>query len=183
MRRVHPANGITLLEIMFAVIILAMSMIPIAGVMGVGLRGTSKDFRNLSAIQFLEGTMRQVLAADYSRVPTGALTTPVNLGTFTLPLGDIASGGTTFNLSLQVTEEAVSMRYRPIRVDLGSFVATNPSTWVFDGAVSTLDFDNSNTMQAFRVKRIQGLVTWSEYELGAQKREIRMTTFLTKVTE
>lgn len=174
-------SGTSLLEIIMATVVLAVAMIPIAAMIGFGHRGTSKDFRNLTAIHLLEGTMRQVLAAEYDRIPIGTLASPVDLGTFTLPLGTIASSAANYDLSLVVTGESVSFAYQPIRVDLNTFVASDAATWAFDSPVS-IDFNNSSAVNPFRVKRVVGEVTWNEPEIN-QQRSIKMMTFLTRMHE
>ncbi|MBU1105613.1 MAG: hypothetical protein KKB51_03010 [Candidatus Riflebacteria bacterium] len=174
-------SGTSLLEIIMATVVLAVAMIPIAAMIGFGHRGTSKDFRNLTAIQLLEGTMRQVLVAEYDRVPIGNLTAPVDLGTFTLPLGTIASSSANYDLSLNVTGESVTFSYNPIRIDLNTFIATAAATWQFD-ASTDLKFDNSSIVKAFRVKRVVGQITWNEPERN-QQRSIKMMTFLTRMRE
>jgi len=174
-------SGTSLLEIIMATVVLAVAMIPIAAMIGFGHRGTSKDFRNLTAIQLLEGTMRQVLVADYDHVPIGNLTSPVDLGTFTLPLGTVASSSANYDISLRVTGESVTFAYQPIRIDLNTFVASDAATWEFDSSTD-ITFDNSSTMNAYRVKRVIGQVTWNEPERN-QQRSIRMLTFLTRMRE
>ena len=48
-------RGITLIEIVMAMLIMASVMIPVASIMGYGGRATVKDARRIAAIQLLAG--------------------------------------------------------------------------------------------------------------------------------
>jgi len=177
----NTKRATSLLEVIMATVLLAVAMIPIAAVIGFGHRGTSKDFRNLTAIQLLEGVMYQTLAAGYNNIPFGNLNTPVDIGTFTLPLGTIASTTANYDISLSVTGKSVTFSYRPVKIGQPTFIASDASTWVFDNT-HDLVFDNSSVANAFRVKKVVGTITWNEPENNLQ-RSIQMTTFLSRMEE
>ncbi|MBF0545074.1 MAG: hypothetical protein HQM08_11595 [Candidatus Riflebacteria bacterium] len=172
--------GLSYLEIIIAVLIMTGTMIPIASMLGYGYRHSSKDYRNLAAIQLLESTLSQVLTADYDRIPTGLLVAPINTGASDLPLGAVASGGYTFNLSINVAEIPVSFYYRPINVSNPTFLKNDSSTWIFDPP-TRLNLDNSNPDHKYKVKRVIGEIAWIEPD--GPSRKLQMETFLARLKD
>jgi len=177
-------SGITLLEIMFAVIILATAMIPIASMIGFGFRGTMKDYRNIVALQLLESTLNQVQSAAYDTIPEGTHTTTLSLvATDTnarIPLGTIASGGYTFNVSLNVTGENVTFSYQSVQYNLAGFDEDNPATWQFSG-VQTVSYNQASGLFARRVRRVVAIVDWTEP--NAAPRTVRAVTFKVRMRQ
>lgn len=178
-------QGITLLEIMFAVIILATAMIPIASMIGFGFKGTMKDYRNIVALQLLESTLNQVMAANYDVIPEGTLTTPVILdgsdANARIPLGAIATGGYTFNVSLNVTPQTVTFTYQSIRFDAPGFIASNPATWQFTGD-QTVTYNQASGLFARRVRRVEGIINWTEPN-ASMPRTVRAVTFKVRMRQ
>lgn len=177
-------RGITLLEIMFALIILATAMIPIASMIGFGFKGTMKDFRNIVALQLLESTMNQVHSAAYDSLPEGTHTVPLLLvATDTnarIPLGAIASGGYTFNVSLNIVAQDVTFAFQAVRYDAPGFVASNPATWQFTGN-QTISFNQASGLFARRVRRVEAVVNWTEP--NAVARTIRAVTLKVRMRQ
>lgn len=172
-------RGLTLTEVLLATIILAMCMIPIASLIGFGYRGTTKDFRHITAIHLTEGTLNQVMAASYTRiVATGGSYsgTSINLGDSTIPLGTIATAGANYSVRLRVDEIDAEFGYQPILVQQPGFVASNPATWVF-GAKATLKFDGTNASLPHKVKKVWCETTWTEPQAGAPTRLVRMFSY------
>ncbi|MBF0410909.1 MAG: hypothetical protein HQM10_26425 [Candidatus Riflebacteria bacterium] len=176
------SRALSYIEILLAIIIMAGAMVPIASIIGYGFRHSSKDFRNLASIQLLQGTLSQVLAADYDRITTGNHTSPIDTGGSVIPLGLVASAGYNFNLRLSVTEISATFNYRPIRVDNANFVLDDPATWNF-GPAETLNFNSANasSKNKYKVKQIVGEISWMEPE-GAS-RNLKMQTYLAQLKD
>lgn len=175
--------GVTLLEILLATCVLALTMIPIAGLIGVGFRSSSKDFRTVIALQLLESTLNQVLTADYEKIPTGSdIKKTIDLGSGnSIILGTIASQGISFSMTLNVEEINTSFDYKPVLVENSGFIATSPSTWSFGGATS-LVFDNSSNLQRRRVKKVEAVTSWLEQPQALTK-TIKMISYLAQLKE
>lgn len=77
-------NGVTLIEIMLAMVILAMAFIPIMGVMGTSVKATDKDNRTIKAIEMCQKKLNKALQFPFK----SQLTPPVG-GSFTF--GGVAS--------------------------------------------------------------------------------------------
>lgn len=114
-RELKINRGVTLLEIMMALLIMSSAMIPIASLMGYGGRATSKDARRIVAIQTLEKTLRQLLVEPYDEIPTGkALKKKFNnveLGTIVTPAG--------YQYEVELDSSYVSpvnFSYQPVKV-------------------------------------------------------------------
>ncbi len=177
-------SGITLLEIMFAVIILAAAMIPIASMIGFGFKGTMKDYRNIVALQLLESTLNQVQSAEYDAIPDGNHTTTlVLIATDTnarIPLGNIASGGYTFNVSLNVAAQDVTFSYQSVLYNQPGFNENNPATWQFSG-VQTVSYNQASGLFARRVRRVEAIVNWTEPNTAP--RTVRAVTFKVRMRQ
>ncbi|HOY65723.1 MAG TPA: prepilin-type N-terminal cleavage/methylation domain-containing protein, partial [Candidatus Ozemobacteraceae bacterium] len=90
----YPVRGVTLIEIMLALFILASAMIPIASLMGYGGKATLKDNRHIVGIQVLQQTATLLLQAPYRDIPVGTnlatyATQPILLGDVTGPNGTV----------------------------------------------------------------------------------------------
>lgn len=172
-------RGLTLTEVLLATIILAMCMIPIASLIGFGYRGTTKDFRHITAIHLTEGTLNQVMAASYTKIlATGGSYsgTSINLGDSIIPLGTIATAGVDYTVSLRVDDIDAEFGYDPILVQQAGFVASNPATWVFGGK-ATLKFDGSSASVPRKVKKVWCETSWTEPQKGAPTRIVRMFSY------
>ncbi len=154
-RELKINRGVTLLEIMMALLIMASAMIPIASLMGYGGRATSKDARRIVAMQTLEKTLRQLLVEPYDEIPTGkALKKKFNnveLGTIVTP------AGYQYEVELDSSYVSpVSFSYKPVKVNLPAFKADNPKDTDFAPA-ETLSLTDC-------VLELQVKVTWKEQQ-------------------
>lgn len=163
-------HGTTLLEIMFALVILATAMIPIASVMGYGAKTTVKDFRTIEAIQFLQKTANMLLQEPYRNLPlnqaTYASAYALNPG---IPLGTAIKGReTTYAIEFTCVEVSpIEFSAYLINVSGATFDEGNPQATDFSGPV-TQSFDHC-------VKRLQVRVMW--VEPNGTPRQIDAITF------
>lgn len=123
-------SGFTLTEIIFSVLILAGTMIPIAAMMGQGFEGTKRDQRQIVAIQLCQARLNQALAVPFDALVSSNANITV-AGVTILPLGDVELEGFTFNVSLRVAERDVSYSYREVDVNAPNYAVDNPATWIF----------------------------------------------------
>lgn len=155
---------------MFAVVILAMAMIPMATMMGVGARQTVKDFRTIEAIQLLGRVTNLLLQEPYANLPVNQTTPtsayPANPG---IPLGTAVPGKETTYRSDFTCVEITPIHFRAsmINVSGAGFNEGNPQPGDFSAPVE-LAFANC-------VKRIEVRVSWREP--NGVNRQIDAVTF------
>jgi len=118
-------NGVTLLEIMIALLIMTSAMIPIASLMGYGGRATSKDARRIVAIQTLDRTLRQLLNEPFTEIPVGngikKTFNKVELGTIKTQAG--------YEYDVELSSRYISpvtFSYQSVKVNLPSFKPDKP---------------------------------------------------------
>ncbi len=160
-------RGMTLLEIMFATLILAFSLIPISGLLGSGTKATSQDYRMIEALQLLEKTANAVVQAPYKDIPIGtSLTTyatpPVFLGSI------IGKYNTDYTVSLTSEFVPVSFQAQPVMVFSPGFIESAPRPSDFD-VLKTYNYGNL-------VKRLTIQVRWREP--NNRNQQIEVITFL-----
>ncbi len=160
------SRGFTLTEIMFSVLILAGTMIPIAAMMGQGFEGTRRDQRQIVAIQLCQARLNQALSVPFDALVSSNTNIASN-GQIILPLGDVVLENFNFNVSLRVVERGVSYSYRSVDVNAADYAVDNPATWNF-GAEETLN------IAANVAKTATIVVTWNER--GTQQ-NVEMSTF------
>jgi len=168
---VKRRSGLTLLEIMFATLILAFALIPISGLLGTGTKATSKDYRMIEAVQILEKTANNLILQPFLDVPVGnGITTyatpPLKLGTVT------GKYGTNYTVSMDCENVAVSFTARPVNVSAAGFSEADPRESDF-GAAYTYNFGNI-------VKKVTLHVSW--LETSGKVRVIDVVTYLAKLT-
>lgn len=125
--------GVTLIEIVIALLIMTSAMIPIASLMGYGGRATSKDARRIVAIQTLEKTLKQLLQEPFTQIPVGdAVKTSFN----GVDLGKIKTpSGYEYDVELKSKYVSpVSFSYQNVKVNLPSFKPDDPAAGDFDDA-------------------------------------------------
>ncbi|HAE40892.1 MAG TPA: hypothetical protein DCG57_19995 [Candidatus Riflebacteria bacterium] len=159
-------KGFTLTEIIFSVLILAGTMIPIAAMMGQGFEGTRRDQRQIVAIQLCQARLSQALAVPFADL-ISATASIASGGQIILPLGDIEQENFTFNVSLRVVERGVTYSYLPVDVNVANYAVDDPTTWVF-GASQNL------TINADVAKIATIVVSW--VERGTQQ-NVELSTF------
>ena len=162
-----PGRGITLIEIMMALFILAATMIPVASIMGVGSKATQKDSRRIVAIQTMQNQANLLLQAPFKDIPLGTeltsySTAPVKLGTIVGP------NQVSYQVKLTCSAlSPVSLGYYSVNVQNAGFQEGNPQPTDFVGP-RTLFLSNC-------VKRLKILVTWKE--TGGRDVEISCLTY------
>ncbi len=121
----RKTDGVTLLEIMIALLIMTSAMIPVASLMGYGGRATSKDARRIVAIQTLDKTLRQLLNEPFAEIPVGAgikkTFNKVELGAIKTQAGY----GYDVELSSRYISP-VTFSYQSVKVNLPSFKPDAP---------------------------------------------------------
>lgn len=148
-------NGFSLIEIIFSVLILAGTMIPIAGMMGYGFEGTKRDQRQITAIQLCQSRLNQAMSVSFDAL-VNSNTTIASGGQVLLTLGDVTQGNTSYNVSLQVVNRPVSYRYAPVDVNSPGYLVDTPSTWVFQAPI-LLDI-NDNAAKTATI-----IVSWIDH--------------------
>jgi len=163
----NPRAGITLPELLIAFSILAMTLLPISGLIGFGHKGTSKDFRMVQAIELLIERMNQMNAVPFKQLNTLITTgTTVRLTNTIFPgtnlevqLGPIDKNGINFNVSATLIKFPVTFTYRPINFSDLSYNVDRPETWRFDAERS--DVYDGNTYP-YKVLKVLVQVDWTE---------------------
>lgn len=148
-------SGITLLEIIIALLIMTSVMIPISSLMGYGGSATKKDARRITAIQLLDKTMREILQTEFKLIPVGNdIKTPfgaTHLGTVT------SSAGVEYTVSLSSNYISPAVfSFQNIRVNLPDFKPEEPKDTDFTGA-ETISLANC-------VKSLIVTVSWVEQQ-------------------
>lgn len=172
-------SGLSLIELVLAVAILAFSMIPIAGIMGQGIKGTQKNYRTIVGIQLLKETLNKAISAKYADLPVGNQTSDISLSNGKkIQLGDIMVNKNKYTVSLNVTAVSVKFKYSPIDVSKSGFDPNAPSTWTFSSA-TYIKFDGSSIASAKRVKKVIANIKWTESN-GAKKK-YRLMSYVTRI--
>ena len=164
-------SGLSLLEVLFAAGILAVAMIPIAGVMGYGIRGTQRDSRQIRAMQICQARLNQVMKANFNDVPLGLTTANIEVGGQTIVnLGGETLDGTTYSTSLEVTNIGVNFSYRSINLNNPSYNPEDPSSFEFLAGTSNLAIANN------AARRVTIRVSWVEGRGIVQN--VQLTSFI-----
>jgi len=152
---VRKTAGVTLLEIMIALLIMASVMIPISSIMGYGGAATSKDARRIAAMQILDKTMRQILQEPYGIIPMGnGLQTSFG----GVALGNVvSSNGTVYTVILNCEFESPAVfAYQGVKVNSPAFKTDDPESGDFLAA--------ENLSLSDCVKSFQVIVRWTEQQ-------------------
>lgn len=147
--------GVTLIEIIIALLIMTSVMIPVASIMGYGGSATMKDARRIAAIQLLDKTMRMLLQEEFGQIPVGNnIVVPFN----SVVLGNVtAENGTAYTVVLD--SEFVSpadFAFQSVNVNSPTFKTDEPVAADFLPA-ETLSLNNC-------VMRIRITVRWLEQQ-------------------
>lgn len=118
-------RGVTLIEIIIALLIMTSVMIPISSIMGYGGSATLKDARRIAAMQLLDKTMRVLLQEDFATIPVGnnlqASFGAVILGPVT------AETGTTYSVILDSQFiSPVNFAFQNVNVNSPAFKTDEP---------------------------------------------------------
>ncbi len=155
MRFKFTKTGVTLVEIVIALLIMTSVMIPIASIMGYGGRATQKDARRIVAIQLLDRTMRNILQEDFGPIPIGNdIIAPFGA----VVLGNITSEeGTIYSVILN--SEFISpadFAFQGINVNSPTFKSDEPVAADFLAA-EDLTLDNC-------IKQVRVTIRWMEQQ-------------------
>jgi len=161
-------RGFTLTEIIFSVLILAGTMIPIAALMGRGYDGTRRDQRQIFAIQLCQARLNQAMSLPFDKL-VDATSDIFHDGELLLPLGDTDLENYTFNVRLDVEERGVSFPYQSVDINVVDYDVEKPETWVFQ-AQQSLDIASTGNV----AKLVSVVVSWPERETLL---EVKLSTF------
>lgn len=151
----RPGRGFTLTEIIFSVLILAGTMIPIAAMMGKGFEGTSRDQRQIVAIQLCQARLNQAMVVPFNDLIASTADIATG-GQILLSLGDVVLEKFTFNVRLDVTDRGVAYSYLPVDVNDPGYAVDSPGSWKF-GPVETLNI-GANVAKIATI-----VVSWTEH--------------------
>ena len=168
------SRGVTLMEVMLAVVILALSFIPIIGVMGASVKATGKEDSLNRAMNLCQEKLNTSLQFPFHHFDLN-LDTEINstmsAGSLVLTLGSETIEGVTYTSSLTVTDRTGSFLV-PVR-DLSKGDQDDPKTWTFND--QTVKYDN--LVHAHKVK-VSGVGKGGDKELF-----YTLVTFRAKLTE
>ncbi|MBF0548567.1 MAG: hypothetical protein HQM08_29310 [Candidatus Riflebacteria bacterium] len=185
---IFKKKATTLLEIIFAFLILVIATLGACGLINFGHSMTKKDFRYVKAIQILQTGMNQLLTLPFTnfRSALGAASSK----TFIAPdstnfpgvqLGSEIVGGDTFSVKAIVSQQVISFSYRPIDISAkqgGNFIysKSDKTTWMFQNETSVGGvFDGA--AQPIKAIRVEVDVSWLENN-NTVPREINAVTFV-----
>ncbi|MBF0408596.1 MAG: hypothetical protein HQM10_14700 [Candidatus Riflebacteria bacterium] len=147
MKRLSDKQAVTLMEILLAVAILAISFIPIIATMGTSIKATQRDETIVKAIHLAQTRMNTALQFPFYEIasyPGGGGNGPWNLtaattglpykntshtGDLTLDLSNVTMGQTTFTTSLRIENVPVKFRVKTYDPILRRANPTNPNNW------------------------------------------------------
>ncbi|MFZ2961268.1 MAG: hypothetical protein WA705_30705 [Candidatus Ozemobacteraceae bacterium] len=170
----YSFRGVSLLEILVASMVMAMALIPIASIMGVGIKSTVKDFRMIEAIHHLEKTTNMLLQEPYKLIPIGTDVVAYSANT-SIPLGPVAGKDATYTVSFTCTEDS-SVRFSAWEVNVQS--AGFPTNFSVASPLGATHFALAKTDFSFSncLKRLVVNVRWVEPGSKA-KRVVSAYTF------
>lgn len=174
MRLPLSSRGVTLMEVMLAVVILALSFIPIIGVMGASVKATGKEDslnRAMNLCQEKLNTSLQFTFHHFDLNPGTEINSTMSSGSLVLKLGSETIEGVTYTSSLTVTDRPGSFLV-PVR-NLGVGNQNDPKTWTFTD--KTVKY--ANLVHAHKVK-----VSWVS-KGDDTARFYTLVTFRAKLTE
>lgn len=147
--RTRDSQGITLVEVMMAMAIIGIAILPTLGLFDTGVKGTRKQVDYMLAMEIAEQEMNKYLTCSWEDLESFSPTMPSpNFEEV------IAFGPVTYNLSLEVLEPSASV--------LLSYIDENgPHGGMFDRINEDLDVRDS-------IKRLVLAVKWNDV-VGKQR--------------
>lgn len=168
-----PCRGVTMIEIMFAFLVMAVATLAASGLLSFGHRNTSKDFRMLAATQILTDRMNQLLEVSFA-THSAELDPPETPKTFGPGAGNyqgIKYGPTSYERAgdyrVEFTLEHIPLQFqiRPFQLS-SDYDPGIASSYHFAAAVdATLGQFTSNDRTSrnfYRLIRISVTVRWTE---------------------
>lgn len=176
-------RGVTLVELMLAMLILAGVTLSVSGLMSYGHRTTAKDFRQVIAVQMLTDRMNQLLIVPYASLSAALTGSPQTFTNTTVAGVNLANASpqqtpqTTFTFTLVLTRIPVRFGVRPIDVSVTSpdFVKDQPATWRF-GNYSETNGILDGAAGPFKVIKVHLQISWDE-PVRAVKRTYELVSF------
>lgn len=146
MRIPRRRSGVTLTELMIAMVILALAFIPIIGSLGSSLAVTEKDDRAIRAMQLTQSALAAAIQFPFAALPTfaGGGPGPWQIGGDVPPLsypgypgpnelvmtvGRIATPKVTYQLQLLIEDVPVTFNFKTYNVASKDKYPTTPSSW------------------------------------------------------
>ncbi|HNW34797.1 MAG TPA: prepilin-type N-terminal cleavage/methylation domain-containing protein [Candidatus Ozemobacteraceae bacterium] len=171
--RLRTPSGVTLMEVMVAVVIVAVSFLPIIGVLGTSMKATGNEDSINRAMNLCQEKLNSSLQFpfDFFTLHLGApIDTPISAPGASLILGTEAIEGVTYTSTLTVADRPGSFRV-PVR-DLTRGNPDDPKTWTF----STTVVNYTNLVHTYTLR-----VSWKNR--GEQEsRFYTLTTFRAKLS-
>jgi len=164
-------RGFSLIEIVLSLVILALTMIPIAAIMGYGFKGTQRDQRQIKAIQLCQARLNQAMRVPFLRL--NSTTTTITSGTVELlKLGTETIDQVPYDVALVAQDRAVAFSYQPVDVNRADYSPTDPANWQFLPATSW----GAPNM----AKQVTIVVSWTEKSLA---QAVRLSTFVSNLEQ
>ncbi|MBI3038897.1 prepilin-type N-terminal cleavage/methylation domain-containing protein [bacterium] len=183
MRKELPSReGVTLVEVMMAFLILAMSLLPVSSMIGFGHRGTQKDFQMVKAQELLIEKMNQTGAIPFRKAnPLITSGTSIKLSssiftgtTYGVTLGKITQNGIDYTVSLTLTRYPVTFSYRPVNFANLNYDLNLPDTWSFSSERNDV-YDG--TSFPYKVLKVMVEVDWID-TITKNNQKIDALTFI-----
>ena len=167
-------RGMTLNEILLAVSILAMSFIPIIGVISSSMQTTEKDDHIIKGISLCQEKLNAALQFPFEFIPSGKYTDDITSNNNDLPL-KVELGEDDFRIKyiseLNVTDEIVHFQVPMCDFTQKAKNPNSPDTWM---KLRNVEIKNM-------VKRYTVTVKWNEKEGEEGKKERFYTLSALKV--
>jgi len=167
----RSVRGVTLVELMLAMLILAGVTLSVSGLMSYGHRTTQKDFRQVIALQMLTDRMNQLLIVPYASLSAALTNSPQTFSNTTVAGVDLLTTiptqaqQTAYTFTLVLTRIPVTFGVQPIDVAVSSpdFVKDQPSSWRFAAYSETNGImDGSAVDRPFKVIKVHLRISWRE---------------------
>ncbi len=180
MKQKSRRDGISLVEIMLAFLILCTAVFAAAGAISFGHRGTEKDFRRGEALQILVDRLNRLASISFARLDSFLISAGTNEFTFNNPIDGVVLGDNVNAGKHSYRIRAVLKRQRVtfdgiMELDFPNpdYNSASPSSWIFrDRPAETFD----GVVAPFVVLKITVMVK----PLGGlnDEREISAITFI-----
>ncbi|MBF0408293.1 MAG: hypothetical protein HQM10_13165 [Candidatus Riflebacteria bacterium] len=158
-------TAVTLTEIIFATVIMALAILPISSLIAFGAKITNKDYRLIEATQILERTGNSLFQEPFLDIPVGSYE---SYSTPTVVLGMIKGKHADYKVKVVCSIIDVNFKANMVLVQNSGFTESAPRNSDFESSAKTLSYEDL-------VKQITVEVTWSEPE-GAVKK-INIVTY------
>ena len=156
---INTKQGMTLNEILLAVSILALSFIPIIGVISSSMRTTEKDDHIIKGLSLCQEKLSAALQFPYDKIPEGTYNADITNDNGDLSI-TIKLGNEEFRIpyysELVVTNETVKYKVPMCDFTKRAKNPSNPGAWMSTKNVEVKDM----------VKRYTVTVRWNEKEGG-----------------